>query len=273
LKQARGLSAESEALAGAIDDAMRATTLPALEALRAQALGEHTLTVESCDNRERDMREFVQARIDADSKRIATLRDRIITAMQDYATTWPLDAREVDVSIKAAPESRRMLQVLEADDLPRFAGKFKELLNENTIREIAGFQSQLKRERETIRERVETINTSLHAIDYNPNRHIALEAEPSLDADLRDFQQDLRSCTQQCGARLHHGERSQWAGVSLYGCEHGGIRRRLRHRAAGAGRVGARQARRLLGRYRYPRFRHPRPPARVDARCPIGADG
>lgn len=196
LSQARNLLAESEALAGAIDDAMRATTLPALETLRDQALGEHTLTVESCDNRERDVREFVQARIDADSKRIATLRDRIITAMQDYVTAWPLDAREVDVSIEAAPEFRRMLQVLEADDLPRFAGKFKELLNENTIREIAGFQSQLKRERETIRERVETINTSLHAIDYNPNRYIALEAEPSLDADLRDFQQDLRSCTE-----------------------------------------------------------------------------
>ena len=196
LNQARSLLGESEELASAIDDAMRATTLPALEVLREQALGEHTLTVESCDNRERDMREFVQGRIDADSKRIATLRDRIITAMQDYATTWPLDAREVDVSIEAAPEFRRMLQVLEADDLPRFAGKFKELLNENTIREIAGFQSQLKRERETIRERVETINTSLHAIDYNPNRYIALEAEPSLDADLRDFQQDLRSCTE-----------------------------------------------------------------------------
>ena len=83
-----------------------------------------------------------------------------------------------------------MLHVLEVDDLPRFADKFKGLLNKNTIREIAGFQSQLKRER------VDTINASLHAIDYNPNRYIALEAAPSLDADLRDFQQDLRSCTE-----------------------------------------------------------------------------
>lgn len=196
LRQARGLLGECEELAGAMDDAVRAAILPVLVGLREQALGEHTLTVESCDNRERDMRDFVQARIDADSKRIANLRDKIITAMQDYVTTWPLDAREVDVSIEAAAEFRRMLQVLEADDLPRFASKFKDLLNENTIREIAGFQSQLKRERETIRERVETINASLHAIDYNPNRYIALEAEPSLDADLRDFQQDLRSCTE-----------------------------------------------------------------------------
>jgi uncharacterized protein YPO0396 len=116
--------------------------------------------------------------------------------MSDYVTAWPLDTREVDVSINAAAEFGKMLAALQADDLPRFAQRFKELLNENTIREIAGFQSQLKRERETIRERIDIINRSLHDIDYNPNRYIALEAEPNLDADLRDFQADLRACTE-----------------------------------------------------------------------------
>ncbi|WP_288379038.1 ATP-binding protein [uncultured Massilia sp.] len=196
LKQARHLREEAVLLSTSFDDARRATLEPTLEALRAEALGEHVLTVESADNRERDMREFLQARIDAEGKKIERLRDAIISAMQNYVLTWPLDAREVDVNIEAAAEFRRMLHGLQADDLPRFASRFKELLNENTIREIAGFQSQLKRERETIRERIDTINTSLYAIDYNPNRYIALEAEPSLDADLRDFQHDLRSCTE-----------------------------------------------------------------------------
>jgi uncharacterized protein YPO0396 len=174
----------------------RVAWFPLLQQWRAPALGEHTLTVESCDNREKDMRAFLQARIDSDDKKISTLRDRIIRAMQDYTQSWPLDTREVDVHIDAAAEFGKMLDALQADDLPRFAERFKELLNENTIREIAGFQSQLKRERETIRERIATINGSLRAIDYNPNRYIALEAEPNLDADLRDFQQDLRSCTE-----------------------------------------------------------------------------
>jgi uncharacterized protein YPO0396 len=196
LRNARAARAECDALASAADADMRAVSYPALVGLQDEALGEHTPTVESCDNRERDMRDFVQARIDAESRRIDRLRDAIIKAMQDYVQTWKLDAREVDVSIDAIPEFGRILHALQADDLPRFADRFKELLNENTIREIAGFQSQLKRERETIRERVETINASLHAIDYNPNRYIALEAEPSLDADLRDFQQDLRACTE-----------------------------------------------------------------------------
>jgi uncharacterized protein YPO0396 len=195
LRTAREQLAQCDVLAAAADETIRARFV-ALPALRGQALGKHTLMVESCDNRERDMRDFVQARLDAKTRKIERLRDTIISAMQDYVRTWPLHAREVDVSIDAAAEFQRMLHVLEADDLPRFADRFKGLLNENTIREIAGFQSQLKRERETIRERVDTINASLHGIDYNPNRYIALEAAPSLDADLRDFQQDLRSCTE-----------------------------------------------------------------------------
>jgi uncharacterized protein YPO0396 len=40
------------------------------------------------------------------------------------------------------------------------------------------------------------INRSLRDIDYNPNRYIALDIDPSQDADIRDFQQDLRACTE-----------------------------------------------------------------------------
>jgi uncharacterized protein YPO0396 len=196
LEQATLGLADCATLQQATPEDARAWYFPRLESLREQALGQHTLTVESCDNREKDFRDFLQTHIDTEDKKIARLRDAIIGAMQNYTRAWPLDSREVDVSIDAAGEFKKMLAALESDDLPRFAVRFKELLNENTIREIAGFQSQLKRERETIRERIITINGSLHQIDYNPNRYIALEAETNIDADLRDFQQDLRSCTE-----------------------------------------------------------------------------
>jgi uncharacterized protein YPO0396 len=196
LEQATLTLADCATLLDATPQEARSYYFPLLESLSAQALGQHSLTVESCENREKDFRDFLQAHIDTEDKKIARLRDAVIGAMQNYTRAWPLDSREVDVSIDAAGEFKKMLAVLEADDLPRFAVRFKELLNENTIREIAGFQSQLKRERETIRERIATINGSLHAIDYNPNRYIALEAESNLDADLRDFQQDLRTCTE-----------------------------------------------------------------------------
>ena len=167
-----------------------------IDALRPQALGEHVLSVESCDAREQEMRRWLQEHIDAEDKKLARLGEKIVRAMAEYKEAFKLDTQEVDASVAAGPEYRTMLAKLNADDLPRFVARFKELLNENTIREVANFQSQLHRERETIKERIAHINESLTQIDYNPGRFIALEAQPASDAEVRDFQTELRACTE-----------------------------------------------------------------------------
>ncbi len=167
-----------------------------LNTLRSKALGEHKLTVESCDNRQQEMRSWLQSKMDARTRNIRDLEGRIVKAMSDYNNTWKLETEEVDAATGSADEYRQMLDNLQSDDLPRFEARFKELLNENTIREVANFQSQLYRERETIKERISLINESLTQIDYNPGRTIKLEAQPTQDADTRDFQTDLRSCTE-----------------------------------------------------------------------------
>ncbi|MFN2355241.1 MAG: ATP-binding protein, partial [Desulfopila sp.] len=169
---------------------------PQLDSLRDELPGENRLSVESCDNREREMRDWLQVRIDSEDRKIARLRDRIIDAMRTYSTKYDLETREVDVSVEAATDYRTMLRQLQADDLPRFEARFKELLNENTIREVANFQSQLAREQETIKERIGRINESLTRIDYNPGRYIVLEAAPVIDADVRLFREELRACTE-----------------------------------------------------------------------------
>jgi uncharacterized protein YPO0396 len=195
-KTAREMLDDARTLLAAMPEEPKTRFFPKLEAMRPDALGEHRLTVESCDNRQSDMREWLQARIDADEKRLVRLHGGIIDAMRRYKNEWPVETSEVDVSVEAAGEYREMLERLRADDLPRFEKRFKELLNENTIREVANFQAQLNRERQEIRERIETINGSLGQIDYNPNRYIALLAEPAQDADVRDFRESLRACTE-----------------------------------------------------------------------------
>jgi uncharacterized protein YPO0396 len=141
------------------------------------------------------MRDWLQLKIDTENRKLTRLSEKIIKAMAEYRETWKLETREVDASLSAAFEYRGMLDQLRADDLPRFEARFKELLNVNAINEIANFNSQLHRERETIKERIAHINESLTQIDYNPGRYISLEAQPTLDADIRDFQSDLRACT------------------------------------------------------------------------------
>jgi uncharacterized protein YPO0396 len=191
---AQALRDQSAALwnAAPVDDARVAR----LEGWRFQALGEHQLTVESCDNREQDLRGWLQNRIDNDDKGIARLTERIVNAMRGFMEAFKAESAEMDASLAALGEYERMLAGLQSDDLPRFEARFKELLNVNTINEIANFNAQLARERETIRERVDLINQSLQSIDYNPGRYIRLVAQPSPDAEIRDFQQDLRACTE-----------------------------------------------------------------------------
>jgi len=176
----------------ALDDTLAAT----LESMRAQALREHQLSVESCDNREQDVRSWLQARIDGEDHRLKRLAEKIIKAMAAFKDAFKLETAEMDASLDAGFEYARLLGQLQRDDLPRFVARFKELLNVNTINEIANFNAQLARERETIRERIAHINQSLGEIDYNPGRYIVLESQASPDAEIRDFQQELRACTE-----------------------------------------------------------------------------
>ena len=195
-EQALALRAATQQRLDASDFSAHAQHFALIEDWRAPALGEHTLSIEACDGREQDMRRWLQERIDSDDKKLARLTEKIVRAMTEYKEIFKLDTQDVDASVAAGPEYRALLAQLQADDLPRFVARFKELLNENTIREVAHFQSQLHRERETIKERVARINESLTQIDYNPGRFIALEAQAATDADVRDFQTELRACTE-----------------------------------------------------------------------------
>lgn len=176
----------------AVDEALTAN----LDAMRAKAPGEPQLTVASCDRREHELRKWLQSQIDNDEAKLKRLADRIVKDMSKFKWKFELETAEFDASVEAASEYADLLDRLNRDDLPRFVARFKELLNVNTIREIANFNAQLDRERETIKDRIAHINQSLGAIDYNPGRYIVLESQPSPDAEIRDFKQELRACTE-----------------------------------------------------------------------------
>ncbi len=167
----------------------------ALSLMQDDAVGGLQISIESCDKLELTMREWLQAKIDSDSQKIERLRDKIIAAMKNFMHAFPKESSEVDAKVESAREFEDMLVALESDGLPRFQARFKELLNENTIREVANFQSQLARERVTIEDRIKIINKSLTQIDYVNGHYIILEAHHTQDQDIRNFQTELRACT------------------------------------------------------------------------------
>lgn len=167
-----------------------------IRSMQITVLGDIQITIESCEYREREMREFLQNQIDAEQKKIERLQEKIVAAMTKFKQEFPIETQDFDANVDAAAEYEKMLGDLQSDDLPRFLARFKQLLNENTIREVANFQSQLMAYRESIKERIGKINTSLKQIKYNEGRYISLEALPTLDVEIRDFQVELRACTE-----------------------------------------------------------------------------
>ena len=118
-----------------------------------------------------------------------------VRAMGAFRTSFPTEAVELDDSMESGIEYRQLHDRVATDDLPRFELEFKNYLNQNTIRDIAGFSAKLNKHEQVIRDRIEMINGSLTSIDYNSGRYIRLLPDQTPNTDVREFRHDLRSCT------------------------------------------------------------------------------
>lgn len=173
------------------------TTLCAtLDKIRKQVQGDTVLTLRNIGEIEGKMRDHLQNRIDSESRRLKAIEEKIVSAMQNYKRDYPVETQEYDARAEASAEYRESLKKLREDSLPAFEERFKRLLNENTINEIANFHSQLNCECQKIRERIGKINESLAEIEYNKGRYIQLDGQLTPDADIRDFKQELKACTE-----------------------------------------------------------------------------
>ena len=152
-------------------------------------------TAAACDRAETDAGTELNTLAAKRGERLYRLSNKIVAGMGEFRRQYPVETSELDDSVESASGYRELHGRLTGDDLPRFRRQFKTYLNQNTIRDIAGFQSQLNKQAELIRERITTINASLVGVDYNPGRYIRLEPLPSPHADIRDFRADLRACT------------------------------------------------------------------------------
>ena len=203
--QAGGLDARQQAAGAALGEVRAILTEEPCEPCRAQFAALADLlaragqpvpaTAAACDRAETGAGTEIAAQTGRRTDRLNRLSNRIVAAMGEFRRAYPVETAELDDSVDSAGGYRELHGRLTGDDLPRFRQQFKQYLNQNTIRDIAGFQSRLNKQAELIRERIATINTSLVGVDYNPGRYIRLEPLPSPHADIRDFRADLRACT------------------------------------------------------------------------------
>ena len=171
------------------------TRFTAIRDLLGKAGHEPPRAAADCDKAEGTAAAVITEITDKRGERKARLSGRIVNAMGDFRRQYPVETSELDNAVESASGYRELHKRLTDDDLPRFQQQFKTYLNQNTIRDIAGFQSRLNKQADVIRDRIGTINRSLVDVDYNPGRYIRLEAQITPHQEIRDFRADLRACT------------------------------------------------------------------------------
>ncbi|MDX9899696.1 MAG: SbcC/MukB-like Walker B domain-containing protein [Spirochaetia bacterium] len=140
----------------------------------------------------------VRQRLDAKGNTLARkdseLRSSLQHRMHLFVTAFPERSAELSATIDYLPDYLALLERIEHDDLPSFESRFRALLRESTLRDIALFQTELENDAQAIRSSIDTINKSLESIEYDKGTYITLAAERREDQAVHDFRTEMRRC-------------------------------------------------------------------------------
>ena len=152
-------------------------------------------SVDECDRVADQLRKAIDDQLRQVTNEIGAHTTNMQRSMGDIKNRWPDATSELDASPEARHEFRQLHRRVMDDDLPKYTSEFEHQLTTNTIRELAGLNSWLRRQSDEIRTRVETINHALGALDYSPGRYIRLEPTATSHSDVVDFRRELRNAT------------------------------------------------------------------------------
>ena len=157
---------------------------------------------------EEEIKTKSQIKIKENEEKARKIEKSIEKLMLNYKKDYPEETTEVDASIEAMSEYKNILNKIEREDLPRHEKRFKELLNENIIHDIAGFKSTLETQEEEIKTKIEALNQSLTTIDYTTSTFIKLDSETNRDPEIKNFKLMIRDCLPDVG-RVDNSESNE----------------------------------------------------------------
>lgn len=188
--------AEQETQLSAVPETTKEQYFPSLNALFHQYGAYDNLRIEMLANQSILLRGKLNDKIQHLEEKRTRKESQMIKAMAQFAHAFPNDVTELDQSLAALAEYQALLSQLQQEDLPRHEQRFKDMLNQDTIRAMALFRSQLDRQEEEIAARIRLINQSLLALDYQDGTYIEVDGVVSPDVEIREFKQRLKQCVE-----------------------------------------------------------------------------
>ena len=178
----------------------RTTGFALLEAHRFDIIRNGKFTLKSMKEKNGDYNRWITQRKEACQAKKSEQENQMTSGMSEYQQYLRVhNEGDPNLTTELNPANRNeylaIYTRIKEDDLPKLQPKFKKRLRENTIQDMAIFQSKLLNARTDIKERIADINRSLYDIDYNPGHYIELECVETLNAEIKVFRQRLKACT------------------------------------------------------------------------------
>jgi len=150
------------------------------------------LTLINIHPSEVEVKESYQSQINDANSKLSSLERSIEKQMDSYKREYPEETTNVDASLQAIPEFKKMLARIELNDLPAQEQKFKELLDRQISDAISNFKDLLEDWESEIEQNIYEINQSLKVIEYTDSTYIQVQSDSNLDTQIKEFKNQLR---------------------------------------------------------------------------------
>jgi uncharacterized protein YPO0396 len=120
------------------------------------------------------------------------LTNAIEEKFKDFGRQWPAEAGGLDAAGAGAAAYFAKLERLQKDALPKYEQRFRSLLREQSDQNLMLLSTHLDQERKAIRDRMELVNESLKAAEFNAGSHLIIETADKMLDDVRTFKQHLK---------------------------------------------------------------------------------
>lgn len=142
---------------------------------------------------ERQVAEGLNAQLEKISANRNKIAAKVQQSMNDFLVRWPERRGDLEPTQEFRGDFLKLLEHLEADDLPKFLTHFRELLRKQTSQNLNQLLLQIQRAAADIRRKiVEEINPPLMVAEFDRGTHLQIEVREDQPAAARELVAKLR---------------------------------------------------------------------------------
>lgn len=167
--------------------------------------GLSSLSLEGLKNARLDSFEKIEVLLNEAEEKFHAVEKKLVKTMTKFKSPggdilreypgWEELTIELAADVEFKDEYKRIFEVLNHDDLPRYKKDFKEFLNEKMIEDLVNFRQSLEDAENEIKKSIDELNSALGEIEYNksPSTYIILHYEPARDNAILTFKGQLKN--------------------------------------------------------------------------------